>query len=609
MSNFFKRFFLFSLISLSFILISYLWNDISIPLKNNNQTVGLLTTQNYNPLNDTIRYLCIIGVSLFLYFFLQIYVFKKQLKINKLFNNHTHRLNKSSISFSEIKYYFFGILLLIFIQFISFDHSYTKLDYLHDGDYLTPAFNFISGKGIWSSAFSSHGGADIFYAAIAWKIFKITSVGSVKIFMSLFVIVLKIISVFFIFKLINLSVLDNQFKKFFFVILSVFLINCSNFDFPMNYSIISYRDIYYLFFFIFLIDFIYFRSNTSIYLISFISFLTPLLHIDTGIYLNSLFLLLAIYLITIKEFKNLFKLLSSYIISWFILFILVGQYEFLSFMNHLMYMAQHVDLVHGLRYPQPIFDLEEKHGFRATKGLLLQLLALIIATREIFFKDKRSTQDKIFLIFLAFMCFIAYKNALGRSDAQHIRMSSDFSFIILIFFAVESFLKLLQKKVSRLQLSKYLNLSIIALLILFIFKSINFNNLKKNESFALFIKKNDFQLLDQDSKKFIINSTKYFKNEECLFNFTTDISLPYFFKKKTCNKYFSPWLISGIKLENEYIKDLKRINHKYVIYSSPKYYPDNINTQERLIFVNEYLKKNYDKIYSENGFEILKKLN
>ena len=66
MSNFFKRLTIFSLISLSFILISYLWNDISIPLENNNQTVGYLTIQNYNPFNDTIRYICIISLPLFL---------------------------------------------------------------------------------------------------------------------------------------------------------------------------------------------------------------------------------------------------------------------------------------------------------------------------------------------------------------------------------------------------------------------------------------------------------------------------------------------------------------------------------------------------------------
>ena len=94
-----------------------------------------------------------------------------------------------------------------------------------------------------------------------------------------------------------------------------------------------------------------------------------------------------------------------------------------------------------------------------------------------------------------------------------------------------------------------------------------------------------------------------------MFNFTTDISFPYFIKKRTCNKYFSPWLISGIKLENEFINDLKKIDHEYILYSSPKYSPDGIDTKMRLKIINNYLLKNYKKIYSENGFEILKKLN
>lgn len=607
MSNFFKRFTIFSLISLSFILISYLWNDISIPLENNNQTIGYLTIQNYNPFNDTIRYICIISLPLFLYLFLQIYLLKKKLKINNLLNNFNYTSDRPSLGFSEIKYYFLGILLLIIIQFLSFDHSHTKLDHLHDGDYLTPAFNFILNKGIWSSAFSSHGGADIFYAAMAWSIFKVTSVSSVKLFMSYFVIILKILSVFFIFKLINLSILEKKLKKFLFVILSIILINFSNFEFPMNYSIISYRDIYYLIFFIFLIDFIYYRSAVSIYSISFISFLTPLFHIDTGIYLNSLFLLLIIYLTFTQEFKNLFKLLSSYISYWLILFIFVGQDEILSFVNHLIYMAQHVDLVHGLQHPQPIFETGDKHGFRATKGLLLQLLACIVVLREIFFRENRSTKDKIFLIFLIFMSFIAYKNALGRSDAQHIRMSSDLPLIIMSFFFLEKFLRFLQSK----KIDLYLGNKLIILIIIIIFSVSIFdiNNFKKNKSINEFIVKNELHFLDEDSKIFLKKSSVYFDEDECIFNFTGDISLPYYLKKKTCTKYFSPWLISGIKLENEYINDLKRIKHKYVLYNSPKYNPDNISVKERLKFVNKFLVKNYRKIYSYNGFEILERLN
>ena len=610
MSNYAKKLIIFISITISFILISYLWNNISIPLKNTNQTVGYLTIRNLNPLNDTIRYILILGIPLIIYFFLNTLFFKQKLKFNFLFENFDYKIKEKNLSYKEIRYYFLALIILIFIQFISFDHTYIKLDYLHDGDYLTPAFNFFNGKGIWSSAFTSHGGSDIFYASLAWKLFNNISIGSVKVFMSIYIIILKIISIFFVFKLMNLSNLNLNNKKFFFVILSIIILSFSNFQFPMNYSIISYRDLYYLLFFIFLIDFIYKRSSISFWLLPTISFFTPLLHIDTGVYLNLLFLLLLFYLLALKEFKSLIKIFSIYLMLWALLFILAGLFEFLSFFNHLFYMIKHVDLVHGLQHPQPIFSIgNNEHGFRGTKGLVFQLLACVIVVREIFFEKKRSNKDKILLIFLIFMSLIAYKNALGRSDAQHIRMSSDFPLIILSFFIIEYFLKLLQKsKKIRLQLINKTSYLFILFIFLISIVSFDFKNIKKNKSLISSIYYDDYNFLDQDSKDFIKISDSYFKKENCIFNFTTDISFPYFLKKKTCNKYFSPWLISGTKLEIKYIDDLKNIDHRYILYSSPKYLPDGISTKNRLKLVNEFLLKNYKKVYSRNGFEILEKL-
>ena len=93
---------------------------------------------------------------------------------------------------------------------------------------------------------------------------------------------------------------------------------------------------------------------------------------------------------------------------------------------------------------------------------------------------------------------------------------------------------------------------------IFSLNTFNSNNFKKNQSLISFIKKNEIHFLDEDSKKFLKEAFVFFNNEKCIFNFTTDISIPYFLKKKTCNKYFSPWLISGIVLENSYIRDLKK---------------------------------------------------
>jgi hypothetical protein len=610
MSSNYKRLIIFLLISTSFILISYIWKDISIILINSNQTVGFLTIQNFNPINNTIRYIIVIGTPLIIYFFSCILIMKKKLKINKLLKKFTHTEKKKKISFKDIKYLFLGIFFLIIIQLISYNHFDVKLDYLHDGDYLTPAYNYISENKIWSSAFSSHGGSDIFYAVTAWKIFGTETIGAVRIFMVIFIFFLKITSVLFVLKFINLSNLDYEYKKIFFFLLSIVIISLSNFQFPMNYSIISYRDIYYLLFFIFLIDFIYTRSLISFFLIPFISFATPLLHVDSGIYLTSLFLLLAFYLMLLKEFKSLLILITFYVFLWLSLWFFVGQYEFLSFLKHLIYMATHVDLVHGLEYPQPFFEIGiNEHGSRGTKGLILQLLTCIILTREIFFKDNRSSKDKILLIFLFFMNIIAYKNALGRSDAQHIRMSSDLSLIILSFFFLENFINFFKNKVFEFNFSKSKNWVPLTLIIILSFYYFNYANVKKLKSMSAFIIEKDDKYLDDDSKYFIEESYIYFKDERCIFNFTTDISFPYFLKKKTCNKYFSPWLISGKKLEKEYIKDLKTIQHQYILYSSPKYSTDNITTKERLKIVNKYILENYKKVYSNNGFEILEKLN
>ena len=41
---------------------------------------------------------------------------------------------------------------------------------------------------------------------------------------------------------------------------------------------------------------------------------------------------------------------------------------------------------------------------------------------------------KIFFLMFFFITFITYKNALGRSDTDHIKLSSDWQIIIVSYF-------------------------------------------------------------------------------------------------------------------------------------------------------------------------------
>ena len=51
---------------------------------------------------------------------------------------------------------------------------------------------------------------------------------------------------------------------------------------------------------------------------------------------------------------------------------------------------------------------------------------------------------------------------------------------------------------------------------------------------------------------------------------------------------------------------LKIKKPKYILYSSPTFSFDNLNTQKRLKYVNEYIIKNVNEIYKTIELEIVK---
>ena len=81
----FKKSLITFLIIISFILISYFWKIISVPLINTNETIGIITIQNINPINDTIRYALIISVPLLIYLISNVIFLKKNINIKQFF--------------------------------------------------------------------------------------------------------------------------------------------------------------------------------------------------------------------------------------------------------------------------------------------------------------------------------------------------------------------------------------------------------------------------------------------------------------------------------------------------------------------------------------------
>ena len=95
--------------------------------------------------------------------------------------------------------------------------------------------------------------------------------------------------------------------------------------------------------------------------------------------------------------------------------------------------------------------------------------------------------------------------------------------------------------------------------------------------------------------------------------FTYDLAIPYLLKKPSCTKYFSSWLASPIAKQEDYIRQLKKIQPKYILYKSPgtnfelTYKVEPPEIFNRLELVNFYIISNYELHKKFDGYEIFKK--
>ena len=380
-----------------------------------------------------------------------------------------------------------------------------------------------------------------------------------------------------------------------------------------NYYLIDYlsiRDLYALIFFIFFIQ-CFFKSERLIlnFLISLTAIFTVFLHVDIGIYLCIFLLSYNVYLLFSKKFKDFVQILSFLILSVFLVYLLFGKSEISAFIFQANHIISSVDIIHGLKYPQPFFSMGiEPDGSRATKAIILQLICGIIVLTILFSKSNYfKINEKLFFLFFYVYCFIAFRNALGRSDGFHIMQSSDWQSIIFYFFIVHLIIFLFKKNnFIKLNL-KFSYLFSILLISSVMLSNINFNNIINFKTrFDKSISAMDTQYMSPERENIVNLLNEEMVDEKCIQNFTNDTVMPYLMKKPTCTKYFSSWLASGLNIEKNYIDELKNKKVKYILYSSPMWSVDDIKTKDRLKYVNEFILDNYTNVFKQNDYSLLK---
>ena len=302
LNNLQKNFCIFFSVIISILIATLLWEKIVLPLNNISGAKGLLTSTNYNPTNDTIRYIFFIAFPLIVYLFSNQILKNKVIRIRELIFEKEEKV----INYHPILIILsFIFIIFIFLEFFSVNYSYSEhfMDHTHDGNYLTPTQNYWFTKNFWTSSHLTHGASDIFYPLLMWKILGVESVGAVRTFPIFLILFVKLLCVLLSYQLTKISNLSKESKILFFTIFTSILISMSNYTFLGASYYMSDKDIYIILFLIFFIELFIHSKFRSLFiiLICLIATISVLLQIDKGAYINFILAFYCLYLLFAKK--------------------------------------------------------------------------------------------------------------------------------------------------------------------------------------------------------------------------------------------------------------------------------------------------------------------
>ena len=603
---------------LLFIIIIFFWDYIHLPYDQNNQIIGEYFYKKFNPSNEILRFLLVIGIPALTYLYLYLnYNETLSFKVN----NKNFFLKKNIFKVKDpLKKYSYLFLFFIFIEFLSIDFSrfVNELDVFHLGTFLVPPINYLETKSLFLATRYDYGLISNNLGLIYNFLFGYYSPGAIIFIFLLLTFFVKFFLIIIIKKTINLLPFSSRIKVIFFITLTLIAVSLPNYYDPTKYF--SPRAFLYLFF-LYFFGFEISKNNKNNYKFIFVglfSLFSILWWYDIGFYTNSLILLSIFYLLINKEYKNISIILVSVILCWLAFILWLPKTELIEFWSQFKYnFSESHQYLLGIEFKKPF----SANSGRWTKALLMILLTCIMLINFNF--DKKLILDsrlKIFLNFFFLSGILIFNSALLRSDSYHLKYSSGIYTLIFIFLTFFFIIFKLQNKIdSYLIFPKFFNKIVKTFLLIIL--TLNFsgffennnqkNNLLKDLNIFNF-KNNILNLVTAEDNSFlnddmIVVIGKYKKismSDNCVQILSDDVAFAYFLRKKTCTQFFISAQILTNNLEEKFISQLRLSNPSVILYESKvKILSNKLN----MPLTTNYIQSNYILMESYKDYIFLKK--
>ena len=217
-----KNISLFLLFFFSIIFSAFIWSKINFPTQRND-IVGEYSLNNYNSLNDIIRYEIFITLPTFTFSISKILIFNISFKD---FFNSFKIIYEKNINEKPIVYLLFFLLAYIITEFLSLSFPLHEFDIYHEGQRLSSAYRSLADETLWTGSYVTVG---IIYETLGskfiWQIFNKETIGLVRFLDLISIFITKLLLIILFLKLQklpsltlnkNFSFFDNHYNFFLF---------------------------------------------------------------------------------------------------------------------------------------------------------------------------------------------------------------------------------------------------------------------------------------------------------------------------------------------------------------------------------------------------------
>ena len=216
---------LFLLFFFSIIFSAFIWSKINFPTQRND-IVGEYSLNNYNSLNDILRYVIFISLPTLTFFISKILIFNISFKN---FFNSFKIIYEKNINEKPIVYLLFFLLAYIITEFLSLSFPLHKFDIYHEGQRLSSAYRSLADGTLWTGSYVTVG---IIYETLGskfiWQIFNKETIGLVRFLDLIYIFITKLLLIILFFEITKTTKLNTIQKLFFFLITTItsfYLIN------------------------------------------------------------------------------------------------------------------------------------------------------------------------------------------------------------------------------------------------------------------------------------------------------------------------------------------------------------------------------------------------